>query len=63
MEMVFIRAPKIERVGPGVEVIATEGDDPVAVRERNVMASTFHPELSDDTRVHEAFLEMVHRQE
>ena len=63
LEMVFIRAPKIERVGPGVEVIATEGDDPVAVREGNVMASTFHPELSDDTRVHEAFLEMVHRQE
>jgi pyridoxal 5'-phosphate synthase pdxT subunit len=63
LEMVFIRAPKIERVGRGVEVIATEGDDPVAVREGNVMASTFHPELSDDTRVHEAFLEMVHRQE
>jgi 5'-phosphate synthase pdxT subunit len=63
LEMVFIRAPKIERVGPGVEVIATEGDDLVAVREGNVMASTFHPELSDDTRVHEAFLEMVRRQE
>jgi pyridoxal 5'-phosphate synthase pdxT subunit len=63
LEMVFIRAPKIERVGPGVEVIATEGEDPVAVREGNVMASTFHPELSDDTRVHEAFMEMVRRQE
>jgi len=63
LEMVFIRAPKIERVGPGVEVIAIEGDDPVAVREGNVMASTFHPELSDDTRIHEAFLEMVRRNE
>ncbi len=59
LEMVFIRAPKIERVGPGVEVIATEGKDPVAVRQGRVMASTFHPELSDDTRVHRAFLEMV----
>ena len=48
--MVFIRAPKIERVGPGVEVIATEGNDPVAVRQGRVMAATFHPELSDDPR-------------
>jgi 5'-phosphate synthase pdxT subunit len=63
LEMVFIRAPKIERVGPGVEVIATEGEDPVAVRQGRVMASTFHPELSDDTRVHEAFMEMVRRNE
>ena len=58
-EMVFIRAPKIERVGPGVEVIATEGDDPVAVRQGNVMAATFHPELSDDTSVHRTFLDLV----
>jgi 5'-phosphate synthase pdxT subunit len=61
LEMVFIRAPKIERVGPGVEVIATEGKDnvPVAVRQGRVMAATFHPELSDDTRIHQTFLEMV----
>ena len=59
IEMVFIRAPKIERVGPGVEVIATEGSDPVAVRQGRVMAATFHPELSDDTRVHQAFLDLV----
>src|SRR5271170_5441952 len=59
IEMVFIRAPKIERVGPGVEVIATEGDDPVAVRQGRVMAATFHPELSDDTRVHQAFLDLI----
>jgi 5'-phosphate synthase pdxT subunit len=59
IEMVFIRAPRIERVGPGVEVLATEGSDPVAVRQGRAMAATFHPELSDDTRIHRAFLEMV----
>lgn len=61
LEMVFIRAPKIERVGPGVEVIATEGNDksPVAVRQGRVMAATFHPELSDDTRIHQAFLDLI----
>jgi pyridoxal 5'-phosphate synthase pdxT subunit len=59
LEMVFIRAPKIERVGPGVEVIATEGGDPVAVRQGRVMAATFHPELSEDTRVHQSFLDLV----
>ncbi len=61
MEMVFIRAPKISRVGPSVEILATEGDhqDPVAVRQGRVMAATFHPELSGDTRVHQAFLELV----
>jgi 5'-phosphate synthase pdxT subunit len=59
LEMVFIRAPKISRVGPGVDVIATEGDDPVAVRQGRVMAATFHPELSEDARVHQAFLDLV----
>jgi pyridoxal 5'-phosphate synthase pdxT subunit len=58
-EMVFIRAPKIERVGPNVEVIAMDGNDPVAVRQGKTMAATFHPELSEDTRVHQAFLDMV----
>ena len=58
-EMVFIRAPKIERVGPGVEVIATEGNNPVAVRQGRVMAATFHPELSEDSRVHQSFLDLV----
>ena len=58
LEMVFIRAPKIERVGPNVEVLATEGKDPVAVRQGRVMAATFHPELSDDRRVHQAFLDL-----
>jgi 5'-phosphate synthase pdxT subunit len=61
LEMVFIRAPKIERVGADVEVIATEGTDkaPVAVRQGRTLAATFHPELSADTRVHRAFLDLV----
>jgi len=59
LEMVFIRAPKIERVGPGVEVLGTEGNDPVVVRQGEAMAATFHPELSDDPRVHRAFLDLV----
>ncbi len=59
IEMVFIRAPKIERVGKDVEVIATEGSDPVAVRQGRAMAATFHPELSDDTRIHQAFLDLI----
>jgi 5'-phosphate synthase pdxT subunit len=58
-EMVFIRAPKIEHIGPEVEVIATDGRDPVAVRQGKVMAATFHPELSADSRVHQAFLDLV----
>ena len=59
IEMVFIRAPKIERVGPAVEILATEGEDPVVVRQGKVMAATFHPELSGDTRVHRRFLDLV----
>ena len=61
LEMVFIRAPKIERVGPGVDIIATEGNNnvPVAVQQGRAMAATFHPELSEDTRIHRAFLELV----
>ena len=59
LEMVFIRAPRIERVGEGVEVLAEEGNNPVLVRKGKVMAATFHPELSDDTRVHRAFLDLA----
>jgi 5'-phosphate synthase pdxT subunit len=59
LEMVFIRAPKISHVGEGVEVLATEGNDPVVVRQGRTMAATFHPELSEDTRVHQAFLDLV----
>jgi len=59
VEMVFIRAPKIERLGPLVEVIATEGEDPVVVKQGSAMAATFHPELSEDQRIHKAFLDLV----
>jgi pyridoxal 5'-phosphate synthase pdxT subunit len=59
LEMVFIRAPKIVDVGEGVEVIAKQGGDPVIVRQGRTMAATFHPELSQDTRVHRAFLDLV----
>ena len=57
--MVFIRAPKIERVGREVEVIATEGKDPVFVRKGKTLAATFHPELSHDRRIHQYFLDLI----
>ena len=59
LEMVFIRAPRIERVGEGVEVMAKRDGHPVLVRKGKVMAATFHPELSDDPRVHAEFLKLV----
>lgn len=59
LEMVFIRAPRIEKIGPGVEVLARHGADPVLVRKGRTMAATFHPELSDDPRVHAYFLGLV----
>lgn len=59
LEMVFIRAPKFEDLGPRVEVLAREGNDPVLVRDKKVLAATFHPELSEDKRVHEYFLKQV----
>ena len=59
LEMVFIRAPRIESVGKNVEVLAKRGDDPVLVRQGRVMAATFHPELSEDRRVHQEFLKLV----
>ncbi len=59
LEMVFIRAPKIVDTGKSVEILATESGDPVLVRQGKIMAATFHPELSDDTRVHQEFLKLV----
>jgi 5'-phosphate synthase pdxT subunit len=56
---VFIRAPVVERVGPGVDVLATVDDRPVLCRQGNVLVSAFHPELSDDPRLHALFLEEV----
>jgi 5'-phosphate synthase pdxT subunit len=59
LEMVFIRAPIIESVGKGVEVLAEDAGHPVLVREGKILASTFHPELTDDSTVHEYFLKLV----
>jgi len=59
LEMVFIRAPRITRVGPGVETLASREGFPVLVRSGHLLAATFHPELSDDTRIHKLFLDVV----
>ncbi len=59
LEMVFIRAPIIESIGQGIEVLAEDAGHPVLVRERRVMAATFHPELTEDTAVHEYFLKQI----
>lgn len=59
LRSVFIRAPIIEDVGPGVEVLAAYDDLPVLVRERTLLASTFHPEIAGDERVHRLFLELI----
>jgi 5'-phosphate synthase pdxT subunit len=56
---VFIRAPRIAEAGPEVEVLAELDGEPVLVRQGRFLAATFHPELTDDTRVHERFLELV----
>lgn len=56
---VFIRAPKIVGVGGKVEVLGRHGDEPVLVRHANILAATFHPELTDDTRIHAYFARMV----
>ncbi len=63
VEMVFIRAPVVHRVGPGVEVLAYHRQDPVLVRQGRIMATTFHPELSTDPRVHSFFVHQVMRSE
>ena len=58
---VFIRAPWVERVGEGVEVLATVDTHPVAVRSRTLLATSFHPELTGDYRIHRYFIEEVAR--
>lgn len=59
LEQVYIRAPRIERVGPKVEVLAERDGHAVLVRQGKTMAATFHPELSEDSRVHAEFLKLV----
>ena len=56
---VFIRAPRIERVGDGVEVLGTLGDEPVLVRQGSVLAASFHPELAGDSRLHDYFVSIM----
>lgn len=60
LEAVFIRAPRIRGVGPNVEVLASLNGEPVLVRQNNILAATFHPELTEDDRMHRWFVEMLH---
>jgi pyridoxal 5'-phosphate synthase pdxT subunit len=59
LRAVFIRAPWVERHGPGVEVLASHEGHPVAIREGGVLACAFHPELTDDSRLHALFMAMT----
>lgn len=61
MELVFIRAPIITRCGPNVKVLSTVGDSVVAAEEGNVLVTSFHPELTDDPRIHEYFVRKIGR--
>jgi 5'-phosphate synthase pdxT subunit len=61
LEMVFIRAPRIRSTAPGIEALASRDGFPTLVRSGHLMAATFHPELSNDTRVHQLFLDTVRR--
>jgi 5'-phosphate synthase pdxT subunit len=56
---VFIRAPRVREVGPEVEVLAELDGEPVLLREGRFIVASFHPELTDDTRVHQRFLDLV----
>lgn len=59
MEMVFIRGPIIDSVGPAIEVLAEYDGKPALVQENNVLAATFHPELTEDPTVHQHFLALI----
>ncbi|MDE1161844.1 MAG: pyridoxal 5'-phosphate synthase glutaminase subunit PdxT [Acidobacteriaceae bacterium] len=59
LETVYIRAPRIARTGPEVETMASRDGSPTLVRQGHILAATFHPELSEDRRVHQYFLDMV----
>jgi pyridoxal 5'-phosphate synthase pdxT subunit len=56
---IFIRAPKIMYTGKNVKVLSSLGDEVLLAREKNILISTFHPELTDDTRIHEYFIKMI----
>jgi 5'-phosphate synthase pdxT subunit len=59
LRAVFIRAPWLEKPGPNVDVLAEVDGHPVLAREGRLLVAAFHPELTDDTRVHERFLNIV----
>jgi 5'-phosphate synthase pdxT subunit len=59
VEMVFIRAPIFESVGPEVDILAEDAGHPVLVQQGNILASTFHPELTDDPTIHEYFVKIA----
>jgi 5'-phosphate synthase pdxT subunit len=61
LEMVFIRAPRIVRLGPGVELLAEHAGTPALVRQGHTLAATFHPELSTDRRVQQLFLDIIRK--
>lgn len=61
LEMIFIRAPRIRQVGPEVEILARQGEDPVMARQGSVLVASFHPELTDDAAVHRYFCDMVRK--
>jgi len=61
LEMVFIRAPRIKRVGPDVQVLAEHHGEPVMARQDRILVATFHPELTDKTIVHQYFCDLVRR--
>jgi pyridoxal 5'-phosphate synthase pdxT subunit len=60
---VFIRAPRVEDVGPDVDVLAELDGEPVLIRDGRFLVASFHPELTDDTRVHELFLDLVREEQ
>lgn len=59
VKMVFIRAPYVENIKEGAEILSVVNENITAVREKNMLAVSFHPELTDDTSVHECFLDIV----
>ena len=59
LEAVYIRAPRLSRLGDDVQVLASREGSPTLVRQGRLLAATFHPELSEDRRVHQLFLDMV----
>lgn len=59
LEAVYIRAPRLNSLGPAVEILASRDNSPTLVRQGRILAATFHPELSPDRRVHQLFLDMV----